>query len=458
MAHFDVVVIGGGTAGSNAARTASTAGAQTALIRNPVLANTCVDVGCMPSKAVLAAAADGLPLASAVAHGTAVSERLEESLSAALEREDYEIYWGTARFTDSHTVVVTNHDGEHTLTADRIVIATGATAFVPNIPGLTDLTFPQRLLSDDVVGIHATLRERPARLLVLGAGPIGLELATFFDRLGSDVLVLERNPQVLRLMDPEFGSERQRLADAGYSFRIAPAAELVHIGPTETALVATLERNGTREQTFVDAILVATGRRPHLTGLNLEAAGLTPDERGRIAHDRETLQSEEQSHIYLAGDVTGHHQILHMGAAMGRTAGANAAHGTPREWIDFQPLSLAVIFEEFESAVLGYTEADALEAGLDVVTAARDLADVGRGITDRLPGGHMKLIAERSSGRILGAQLLGPHAGEIIQILGPALYNENTAADLLAMPFWYHPTFGELWHSLAKDIEAQRST
>jgi len=449
--HYAVVVIGGGTAGANAARAAVRAGARSvALIRNPKMSNTCVAEGCMPSKAVLAAAAQGLPFAQSVAHGHAVSERLDAHLTTSLENAPYDVLWGTARFSDNQILTLESSDTTHVVRAERFVIATGSQPFIPAIPGLRELPPSKMILSHDVVGLRASLETKPERLIVLGSGAIGLELATFFHRLGSDVRIVERAPRILPFLDPAFSDERLRIASLGHGFDISTKTELTKIEETESGVCATLSLEGGSTRHDADAILVATGRTPDIDGLEIERAGLTPED-GHIPHDRSTLVADTNPSVFIAGDVTGHHEILHYARQMGKIAGTNAALDKPTAQMHYDAHALSVVFEEYESASIGLSEHEASGRSISCSARTYQLTEIGRGITDRLPGGLMKLIAEKESGRILGGGMLGPHAGEVIQFLAPFIAGGRTVSDIAATPL-YHPTYTELWGSLAREI------
>ncbi len=457
-ADYTVIVIGGGTAGSNAARTAARNGAQrVALIRNPAMPNTCIRRGCMPSKAVLTMAARGLPFADAMAHKVRIIREFETDLNQSLEEEDFDVIWGNAEFLDEDSVKVTGENGDKTLSAENFVIATGACGFIPPIDGLRDLEPPRAFTSDNVVGLTSALEAVPEKLLVLGAGPIGLEMATFFSRMGTEVRVIEMRDRLLPQMDPEFGDCRLSASRQRGEFPIHPGTKLTKVEQRADGKVRCVVETAAGESAehSVDAILVATGRKPNLDGLNLENAGLSL-EKGWLDHDEQTLVTSNER-VYIAGDATGHHQILHIAAKMGQTAGHNAAIGKPEKRLDYSALNMAVIFEEHESAVVGLTEQAARDAGYEVITATRDLSDVGRGITDGVRHGLMKLVVDRETGQVLGGQMLGPHAGEVIHALSAIVQTGATTGQMVDM-VWYHPTFSELWHSLANDICQTDST
>ncbi|MDA8597012.1 FAD-dependent oxidoreductase [Candidatus Pacebacteria bacterium] len=451
--HVDVLVIGSGTAGSNAARAATAAGAkEVVMVHEPGLINTCIEEGCMPSKSVLAGAHQGEPLEEVLEKRNAHIDRLLKALLEGLKDEAFTMIEGTASFIDDHTVAVTNNSETEQYSADGIVLATGTSAFVPPIEGL-DTLGDKMLLSEDVVTKAANFSKVPKRLLVIGGGPIGLEMATFFHDMGSEVDVFERT-RALGAYDPEIGEERVRASQAERSFPIHLKANLQKTECKDDQVLCTVEQNGEVRAEMYDAVLIATGRHANTAGLKLENTSLDIDEKGRIIHQETTLETSVP-HIFVAGDVSGHHQILHYAAAMGKTAGTNATLPEQQATIDYDLLTLAVSFDQFQSALAGLTETEAKARDLDVITATRKFNSIGLGILKRQEYGLWKLVAEKHSGRIIGSQIIGPDsAGELIQLLVPIMHNKNTWADILDMT-WYHPTYAEIIKSLARDLEKQ---
>lgn len=448
---YDVIIIGGGTAGANAARAALQKGAQrVALVRNPQMPNTCVRQGCMPSKAILAHAAKGLSFAAALDHKRHVIKEFEEDSNESLEQENFTIIWGHASFIEEYSVKVSTSDNHCILSAKRFVIATGAAGFIPPVEGLRELNKPLCFTSDDFMGLNSVLDGPPAKLLILGAGPIGLEAATFFSRLGCKVTLIEMLDRILPFMDEEFSELRLRAAREPGAFAIRTGCTLHSVKERGDGIRAKVDTGKDGKKNYdADAIMVATGRKPDFENLEIEKLGLSL-ENGRIKHDVKTLATENPD-VFLAGDATGHHQILHIAAEMGKVAGANAATEAPEASMDYAAVDMAIVFEEHSSAAIGRTEEQARKEGLKVITAARDLSDVGRGLTDSVKFGRIKLVVDEKDGKILGGQMLGPHAGEVIHSLSTVIGMGGTTADLVKAT-WYHPTYCELWHTLANEI------
>lgn len=452
--EVDVLVIGAGTAGVNAARQAVRGGAKNVVvIHKPDLINTCVELGCMPSKSILAGADMKLTPKQVSEDRDEHIKRLSQALTVGFESEEFELIEGHASFTSKNSIIVKSGTSETTYQAESFVIATGSTPFIPPIPGIDELD-GKLLTSDDVVAKGATITEIPERLLVLGGGPIGLELATFFYKMGSHVTVVEKG-RLLTIFDVEFSEERVKAAESINGFDIIIPAVVHKVEERNNSVVCTIEHNDYSYEETVDALLIATGRQPNTNGLNLEKAGVEV-ERGRIVHD--DYLKTTQPNIFVAGDVTGHHQILHYAAEMGKVAGYNAANKTNPRRVPYDKFMMAVSFDMFPSALIGMTEQEARNRGIDVLTAIRRFDSIGLGILKREEFGMWKLVADRNSMKVIGSQVLGPaSAGELMQILVPIIHNGNTYGQILSMP-WYHPTFSEIVKSLANDLCHEDST
>ncbi|MBI4066036.1 NAD(P)/FAD-dependent oxidoreductase [Candidatus Kaiserbacteria bacterium] len=454
MKKVDVLVIGAGTAGVNAARQALRMGAEKVLVvHKPGFLNTCVQAGCMPSKSMLAGAEHGLSFARVLNDRDEHIDRLMRALTTGLATEKFEIVEGDASFLNPHSVRITTESDSIECQAKTIVIATGSRPFLPPIHGIDSLG-KLLLTSDDVVAKSGQCHTIPRRLLVLGGGAIGLELATVFHRVGSEILLIKRG-RLLSSFDPEFGEERLRAANAEKGFSIRIGAAVRDLRREGDEVVALLEHDGKSHEKRFDAFLAATGRVPNTDSLALEKAGVMSDQ-GRVTHD-EYLRTSIK-HIFIAGDVTDHDQILHYAADMGKVAGHNAVVTKNLRRVDYARLKLVISFDACPSAIIGLSEQEARERGIDVLTATRRFDSIGRGILERMRFGMWKLVADRNSGKILGSQILGPkNADDLIQVLSPILYNGNTYGDMLRMT-WYHPTLAEILKSLANDLCGQDNT
>lgn len=453
--EVDVVVIGSGTAGSNAARTAAKEGAKrVVMVHPPELINTCIEEGCMPSKSILAGAHQHESLEAVQKTRDEHIERLLGSLTDDFKDSQFEVVVGSGRIADQKTVVVTHEGTETTYSAKAIVVASGSHPFVPPIPGL-DSIGEKMLISDDVVSRHKHFENVPKRILTIGGGPIGLELSTFFHDMGADVRILQRGA-ALGVFDPEFGEERVRASEDPKSFPIFLNAELRSVEKTGEELRCIIDYKGEEKQETYDTILIATGRKPNTTDIGLEELGVEFDERKNVVID-EHMESSVPG-IFFAGDVVGHHQILHFAAEMGKIAGFNATHPEDKRKMDYDKHMLAVSFDQFPSALIGLTQKEAEKRGIEVITATRYFKEVGLGILKRQEYGMWKVVADKATGTIIGSQILGPkESGELIQILTPIIANGNTYGEVLDMT-WYHPTYAEILKSIVRDMCKEEST
>jgi pyruvate/2-oxoglutarate dehydrogenase complex dihydrolipoamide dehydrogenase (E3) component len=419
--HYDVVCIGGGTAGMTAARAARTRGATVAIVeREPRLGGDCTFWGCVPSKSLIEVAklahqarklsevgfaepqinlARVMDRKDRIVDGIANDERAElfEELGVSVIR-------GEAAFEDATHVRV---DGR-VLEAGSTVLACGTDPAVPPIPGLRETPHLTNRTVFDV-------RELPDRLIVLGGGAIGLELGQAFSRFGSRVTVVELMDTLLFREEPEAG---ETVADAlrgeGIDLRLGTKAEKVELRGEET--VVTVSRGDETEELAADALLVAIGRRANSDDLNLEAAGVET-ERGFVTVD-ERLRTSAPG-VYAAGDIGGGFLFTHVASYEGRIAGVNATGA--RQKTDYRVVPW-VTFTEPEVARVGMTESEAREKhgdAVDVATFPMRLVDRARILGEE--DGFVKLVtlrkgrlAKRTGGRLLGAHVVGPKAGELL--------------------------------------------
>jgi len=449
---YDVVVIGGGTAGSNAARSALKAGAtRVALVYLPSFFNTCIQMGCMPSKSLIAAAHQGLSFQDAVARMEGHIKRLEKSLEDKLSEDGYEIIIGRASFASGGNLLVENDGDKRELSGKRYVIAVGSKSFIPPVPGLRELPKEYLLTSDDVVSLDH-IKEAPSSLIIVGDGPIGLEMATVFSAFGTKIDILDRSKPLSR-MDPEFGEELEKILEADPNITLHKSASIVEVAQENGKLRFTVDKNGTEEMYEAEKVLVATGRKPVFDDLNIEHVNVTT-ERGHIMHDKDTLVTLNPD-IYVAGDVTGAYQILHFASEMGKVAGYNAAVGKPERAVPYERLSMAIIFfnpEAYEIASMGLTEQAAKEQGIETVNATIRFPEVGRGILENRSFGLWKITVAKEDGRILGTQVIGPMAEALVDIIAWIMHFNGTARDLFEKIPYYHPTYPELLQSLGREI------
>ncbi|MGI8415657.1 MAG: dihydrolipoyl dehydrogenase family protein, partial [Nakamurella sp.] len=435
---WDLLIIGGGTAGIVAAKTAAGFGASVLLVERDRTGGDCLWTGCVPSKALLAAAhaaadartaarlgvhIDGVRVdfAHVMAHVRQAITTIEpEDGPTALRAAGVRVVHGTARLSGPHTAVI---DGT-TIRFRQALLATGSRPSMPDIPGLADA---HPLTSDTIW----QLSHLPGRLLVLGGGSIGCELGQAFARLGSTVTIAEAAPTILPREDP--AAARLLLA------ALAQDGVDVHTGAAVTAVdrdwAGTLRVSVSTGTVSVDAILVAVGRRPRTADIGLEMAGVDTDERGSVVvNDR--LQTSNWR-IWAAGDLTGYPQFTHTAGVHGATAASNAVLGL-RRTVDTATIP-RVTFTQPEVAAFGVNPHQAAATGLTV----RDIhhEQVDRAIAEDATRGITRLVLDRK-GRVVGASIVGPRAGESLAELVLAARHGLRARDLAAAMHAY-PTYGD---------------
>lgn len=439
---YDVIVLGGGTAGLTAALTARHFGASVALVeQEPRIGGDCSFYGCVPSKALIEVAQVAHDLRQAQAEGIVASApafdfaavmrrraRIVEEIARDERDERFtaagiDVIHARARFSDEHTLEL--DDARGALSARRFVIATGSLPSVPPIEGLADVPF----LTNKTV---FDLQRLPARLAVIGGGAVGLELAQAFRRLGSEVSVLEVANRLLPQDEPEAGETiAQVLAAEGIDLRLA--ADVTAAEQRGDEIVLQLEGS----DVVCDELLVAAGRRSAAAELGLEVEL----ERGYVKIDRRCRTS--LAHVYAAGDVTGGYQFTHVASHEGRVAGTNAA--AKRARLDERVVPW-VTFTDPEVAHVGLTEAQARERHRRVETHVFPMRHVDRARILERPVGFVKLVTAgrpllgRTGGGVLvGAQIVGPRAGELIQECALAI-RTRCFAGRLAQTIHAYPT------------------
>ena len=455
-AHFDanLIVIGAGSAGLVTAYVAAAARAKVVLIEADRMGGDCLNTGCVPSKALirsgrvaaLARRAPEFGLASAPAPGASgtdfpgvmarvrrVVERIEPHDSVARYTAlGVECVQGKARLTSPWTVTVATGAGERTLTARNIVLATGGAPALPPIPGL--LTVPH-VTSDSVW----ELAELPARLLVLGGGPIGCELAQAFRNLGSEVTLVEMLPGLLAREDDAAGTLLAAVfAELGIRVLTGCRAERFERQPGGGRLRCL--QGATHHDIDFDMALIAVGRKARTAGLGLEELGIALNDNGTVSVN-EYLQTRLPN-IYACGDVAGPWQLTHVAAHQAWYCAMNALWG--RFW-RFRPdysVLPATVYTDPEVARVGLTEAEARASGQPVETVSYDLADLDRAIADGEARGFVKVVVPRDSDRILGVTVVGPHAGETISEFVLAMRHGLGLRKILATVHSY-PTLAE---------------
>ncbi|MEX2206458.1 MAG: mercuric reductase [Myxococcota bacterium] len=425
--RYDLVVVGAGTAGLITALVASSLGAQVALIERHLMGGDCLNVGCVPSKAVIRAARlvhearrsreIGLAVSAAdLPDFGAVMERMRE-IRSRISHEDsatrysgefgVDVFFGHAQFAGPTEIEV---EGS-ALRFKKAVIATGARATAPAIPGLDEAGY----LTNETV---FELTERPKRLAVIGAGPIGCELAQAFRRLGSSVILLELAPQVLTREDPDAAAIVQKaLAREGVELVLGAQLRKVERKGDEKVLhVAFGERDA---QIVVDEILVGAGRAPNVGDLGLERAGVEFDLRRGVKVDDRLRTTNRR--IYAAGDVCMDWKFTHAADAAAKIVVQNAL------FLGRKRLSSLVMpwctYTDPEVAHVGLYERDAQERGIALDTFQVPISKANRAVTDGEDEGFVKIHVRKGTDEILGATIVASHAGEMISEVTLAMTN-----------------------------------
>jgi mercuric reductase len=435
-----IAIVGTGSGAFAAAIKAVEEGAQVTVIEGgDVIGGTCVNIGCVPSKIMLRSAHiahlqahhafEGIPLNQPRIDRSALvrqqQARVEELRHAKYESiletsPGIKLIRGWARFRNRNTLVVTKADGsEIPVTADRILLATGARPAIPNIPGLQNTPFwtsTEALVAEQV----------PEHLVVIGASVVALELAQAFLRLGSKVTIMARSV-FLSKEDHALGEGLVRVfEEEGAKVLLHTLPDLVKHDGTQFILPS---RAG---EIRCDQLLVATGRQPNTDRLDLDKAGIKTARNGAILIDDHMRTPVE--HIYAAGDCTNQPQYVYVAAAAGTRAVINMTGGDAALDLTAMP---AVVFTEPAVATVGLTEQQANDQGIDTDSRTLDLENVPRALANFDTRGFIKLVTEKDSGRLIGAQILAPEAGEIIQTAVLAIRNRMTVEDLAGQLFPY---------------------
>jgi len=445
---YDLIVIGSGSAGFNAARVAASLGKRVAIVDGAKqLGGLCILKGCMPSKTLLYSTeilhlaqkgkTFGLRIPSATVDMKALHARKKKIIgefadyrAQALESGKYDVYRSHARFVDPHTIEL--GDGR-TLSAKKFLIGTGSKISVPTaVPGLATTPF---WTSDDVLDLDFV----PESVIVLGGGIVACELAQFLRRIGSKVTLIQRSKNILRDHSPSASEVvQQAFRDEGIDLHSDTKIEKVSGNDKGVAVKFTSSgKTITRRARY---LFNALGREPNTAGLNLAAAGVKLSPAGRVLVNG--WQQTTAKHIYAGGDVCGPHDIVHLAVAQGELAARHAFGVKKLKPIDHS-LLLNVVFTDPPLATIGYQESELLARGEKCLVSSYPFNDHGKSILMDANYGYVKVIAEPSRGQILGAEIVGPHAGELIHIFSGPLAMKATVFDLLRAP-WYHPTLAEI--------------
>ena len=490
---FDVAVIGGGSGGYAAARTAAGAGLKTVVIEGGVeVGGLCILRGCMPTKALLYAAevkhlADhaatwgvragkvAFDFAKVMARKNAQIKDFAGFRAQQLNAGKFKFIRANARFVDGHTLALTNFaeaglsreriglrqpsaalsadvergkapegwrtpkPGGNFLTAKDFVIATGSRVAPSPLPQLAEVGF---ITSDEAVA----LKKLPKSLIILGGGAIACEFAQFFARFGVKVTLVQRSGRILKEFDADAGTEIEKIFRRE-GMQVFTGTKLVDAKRQGKLKSVSFEQNGKVVSVSAEEILFALGRVPNTASLGLENAGVKM-ENGRVVTNGKMQTSAP--HIFAAGDCTGPHEIVHIAIQQGETAVHNIVKPKSPRRMDYR-LLLSVVFTEPQVATVGLTEKAATARGVKFLAASYPFNDHGKSLIMEAKDGFVKLLADPKTGEILGGSCVGPVGGELIHEIVTAMAKRMMVCELVATPH-YHPTLAEIWTYPAEEL------
>ena len=455
---YDFICIGGGSAGFNAARVAAGLGKKVAVVDGAEqLGGLCILRGCMPSKTLIYAAEIlhhaqhagrfGLKITGARADMKAVHARKLKIIAdfaahrvEALKSGKFDLYRAYARFTDPHTLELS--DGRR-IRGQFFLLGTGSKVSVPPVPGLKDTPC---WTSDDVLDLDFV----PSSVLVLGGGIVACELAQYLNRIGARVTLIQRSPNILR-DHSEAASDVVQQAFVDEGIELFAGTQLQSVAGGRRGVTVTFQHDGKKVVRRAAHCFNALGREPATAGLNLAAAGVQTRPNGQVVANR--WQQTSARHIYAAGDCAGPAEIVHIAIAQGELAARHAFRVRALKPVDFS-LLLNVVFTDPQLATIGRLERDLDGAGVRYLSASYPFNDHGKSILMEANYGYVKILAEPKRGRILGAEIVGKDAGELIHCFSTALAMRATVHDMLRAP-WYHPTLAEIITYPLEEIAGQ---
>jgi pyruvate/2-oxoglutarate dehydrogenase complex dihydrolipoamide dehydrogenase (E3) component len=455
MESFDVTVIGGGAGGLVAAIGFATLGVKTALVEKHALGGDCLYYGCVPSKTLLHTAKMAALLRRSQRLGVTcpdlrvdfqkVMGHMREVITniglhddpSRFEAMGIKVIFGQARFVDTNVLEI----GEQRLYSKKFVLATGSSPAVPPIPGLKEAGY--------ITNIEAFSLERlPASIAILGAGPIGLEFAQVFRRLGAEVTVIDQAPTVLFREDGEPAAALDKYLQAE-GIKTVLGADIDRVGRRDGHKVVSITQDGHMQEILVQEVMAALGRFANVQALGLEAVGVEYSPKGVVVDD--TLRTTAP-HIWACGDVTGKYQFTHVAEYQARLVVRNALLPLKAK-ADYRVVPWAT-FTDPELARVGLTEVQAQQQGLDYKVFRVDFVDIDRAITDDEAKGFTKVITS-PKGKILGAHILGPNAGDLIHEFVLAM-RENIPLGRISSAIHVYPTLAQVSRRTADKFYAEK--
>jgi dihydrolipoamide dehydrogenase len=468
---YDVAVIGGGSGGYAAARTAAGAGLKTVVIEGGRdVGGLCILRGCMPTKALLYAAEVmhlashpepwgiragkvGFDFKKVMARKDLLIKDFADCRAKQLNTGNFKFIRANAKFVDANTVELGRADlpvgldarpcfSTRKMTAKHFIIATGSNVAPPPLPSLPKTGY---LTSDDAL----VLKRLPKSLIILGGGAVACEFAQFFARFGVRVTLVQRSEHILKEFDADAAAEVEKVFRRE-GIRAFAGTKLVDAGRKGKLRTVWFEQQGKTVSVSAEEMLFALGRVPNTTSLDLEKAGVKT-ENGRIITN-ESMQTNVPN-IYAAGDCTGPHEIVHLAVQQGEIAAHHIVSPASPRRMDYR-LLISVVFTEPQVAFVGLTEKEAKSQHISYLAASYPFNDHGKSLIMEAKDGFVKLLADPKSGEILGGMCVGPAGGELIHEIVAAMAKRMTVHELAAMPH-YHPTLAEIWTYPAEELAAK---
>ncbi len=461
MSNYDVLVIGAGPAGYVCAIRAAQLGLKTAIIDKQWLGGVCLNVGCIPSKALLRNAEIAhtlrergkefgfsfenlkLDYSAAVKRSRQVSNRLTKGVGFLMKKNNIDVHMGAARISAPGRVTVTAEDGKTAeLQATNIVVATGASASVPKawpVDGEKVLTYWEAILQE----------KQPASVIVIGSGAIGLEFSTVWNAYGVDVTVVEMLPRLAPLEDEEISAELAKTIQKR-GIKALPGHKVESVETTETGVRVIVSSEAGQKTLEAEQALVAIGFSPNSRNLGLEDIGVQTSERGFVEIDERMATNVPG--IWAVGDVTGKLMLAHVGSAMGIVCAERIA-GVETVTLNYEMMPRATYCQP-QTASFGLTEAQAKERGHEVKIGRFNFQANGKALGLGDYAGWVKIITDAKYGEILGAHMIGPEVTELLPELTLAQMMELTAAEI-ARNIHAHPTLSEALMEAAHAAEGQ---
>ena len=456
MAHtYDAIVIGTGQAGPSLAAAMAGAGMNTAIVERNRFGGTCVNVGCIPTKALVASAraahvarraadfgvvidgAVGVDMARVKARKDAIARKSEVGVERWLRSLDNcTVYQGHARFEAAHRIRV----GDDLLEAERIFINVGARAFVPPFGGLDQVDY---LTNSTILDLEVL----PEHLIIVGGGYIGLEFAQMYRRFGSEVTVIETGDRLIKRESPDISAAVTEILEAE-GVRVRLNAQCIGVGRQGGAVTASVDCTAGAPEVVGSHLLLAVGRRPNTDDLGLDAAGIEVDRRGLIPVD-ETLQTAVAG-VWALGECNGRGAFTHTAYNDYEIVAANLLHGDPRRVTD--RIDCYALYIDPPLGRVGMTEQQVRESGRPALIATRQMTRVGRAVEKSETQGFMKVLVDAETSRILGAAILGVGGDEVIHSILDVMYAEAPYT-VIQRAVHIHPTVAELIPTMLADLK-----